>query len=246
MGLGVAISVYNKVDELATNVEIIRKHWTSHNDALISVCCNDPKSIARVKSLDVNSVVEGEPIPSVPKPNLRRRQFDCIKKSVMACDALYTIHWHADAFATRVEPILEIIDLMELNGVRVAFRGRGFNYRNAKTIYGDVDDHFLIIRRDSRDALDYDPEFNECNVESKLSKFFQDHFRVDECLHYSDMGENIVGTTAADSYYSDNLQHRAMNPFNVDPRRGFIHAQTKDIIREKLLEHGVPREFIKL
>ena len=33
-----------------------------------------------------------------------------------------------------------------------------------------------------------------------------------------------MGTTAADEFYSDNLCHRAMNPFNFDLERDFLHV----------------------
>ncbi len=246
MRLGVAISVYNKLDELATSVEIIRKHWASHNDAFISVCCNDPSSIDRVRLLAVDSVVEGEHIPSTPKPNLRRRQFDCIRKSVTACDADYIVHWHADAYATRVGPLLDLIDQMEESKAIVAFRGRGIDYRNPKTVFGDVDDHFIIWARQAVPLLDVDPtEFVQyCNVESFLSRILTPH--RNSTIHYSTMAENLVGVDQRDDFYPDGLLHRTMNPFNIDPVRGFVHAQTRDLIREKLLEYGVPRDLIKL
>lgn len=245
MKLGVAISVYNKVDELATNVGIIREFWPFDNDAFISVCCNDPASIDAVRALDVNSVTAGADIPSTPKPNLRRRQFDCIKKSIQACDADVIVHWHADAFATRVGPILEIVNLMGDEKV-FAFRGRGLDYYNPKTIFGDVDDHFLFVHRRGIGVFDVDPmeHLAFCNVESFLSLLIKPHREL--AFHYSDMKENLVGDVGPDEFYDDRVQHRAMNPFNVDPSRGFVHAQTRELIREKLLLQRVPQELIRV
>jgi len=246
--VGVAISVYNKVDEVETNVNIIRNHWTLGKDAFISVCCNDPNSIDRIKQLAVDSVVAGDHIPSTPKPNLRRRQFDCIKKSTAACQADYVIHWHADAFAIASQPIHEIMEIMKEDRFIAAFRGRGLDYRNAKTIYGDCDDHFLFLSRDALDdgLLDVDPEehVQHCNVESFLSLLLTS--QRERVWHYSTMSQNHVGTILDDSFYPDRIQHRAMNPYNIDHERGFIHAQTRELIREKLLLYGVPQELIKV
>lgn len=248
MKIGVAISVYNKVEEVATNVEIIRNHWLLGKDVFISVCCNDPTSIDRIKRLAVDSVALGDPIPSTPKPNLRRRQFDCIKKSTAACQADYVVHWHADAFAIAYQPIHEIMTIMEENDFVAAFRGRGLDYRNPKTVYGDCDDHFLFLSRTALDdgLLDVDPEqyVQQCNVESFLSLRLTEH--RERVWHYSTMSQNLVGTTLDDNFYPDRIQHRAMNPWNIDHERGFIHAQTRDLIREKLLGYGVPQELIKL
>src|SRR3990167_5823932 len=130
MKLGIALSVYNKIDELATNINIIRKHWKSQNDAFISVCCNDPNSIDIVRSLDVNFVIQGDDIPSIPKSSLRCRQFDCIKKSMEGCNANYIFHWHADAYALDPDELIKIIRYMEQNDVRASFRGKGLNWQD--------------------------------------------------------------------------------------------------------------------
>ena len=123
--IGVALSLYNKVNELKTNVSIIRKHWSSNNDAFISVCCNDPSSVATVEALDVTTTVIGDDIPTTTKAHRRFRIFDCIRKSISACEADFIIHFHSDAYAIRAEPIIELIEKMEELGAKVAFRGRG-------------------------------------------------------------------------------------------------------------------------
>ena len=54
MKIGVALSLYDKIDQLKTNVSIIRNHWNSHNDSFISVCCNNPELIKTIEDLEVN------------------------------------------------------------------------------------------------------------------------------------------------------------------------------------------------
>lgn len=250
--IGVAISVFNKVPEVKTNVNIIRAHWQSCNDTFISVCCNDPDSIEMIREIQgANAVILGDQIPSVPKPKLRLRQFDCIKKSMSANEADYVIHWHADAFALASDSVEKIVSEMWLRGVRVAFRGRGLDYYNKKTLYGDVDDHFFILDKKSINdgffdirASDY---LGECNVESLLSMRVKQFFNEKEIFHYDDMSSNLVGSNVSpDPFYHDNIQHRAMNPFNIDVDRKFIHCQTREVIREKLLEYNVKEDILEL
>ena len=80
--LGIALSVYNKTNDVMTNVDIIRSHWENSNDSFISVCCNDPSSVLKIKELNVDSVIEGENIQYLRKPDKRMRIFDCIEKSI--------------------------------------------------------------------------------------------------------------------------------------------------------------------
>ena len=53
--LGIAISVYDKLDCVKTNVNIIRNHWKTQTDAFISVCCNDEKTLGKISNtIDFN------------------------------------------------------------------------------------------------------------------------------------------------------------------------------------------------
>ena len=66
--VGIALSVYNKIDCLETNINIIRNHWPGDQKYFISVCCNDKESFDRVQSLDINAFTQGNfEIPSTPK-----------------------------------------------------------------------------------------------------------------------------------------------------------------------------------
>lgn len=249
--IGVAISVFNKVEEVSTNVNIIRKHWKCNNNAFISICCNDPLSIEKIRTLDVDAVALGDNIPSSPKPNLRRRQFDCIKKSFTNNKADYVVHWHADAFALDGHIIEEHYNKMQNNNFEVSFRGRGLDYRSDKNLYGDVDDHFLFLSNKAINSkiFNIDPNVyvQSCNVESFLSYMVKTTFDSSKIWHYDDMSQNLIGDDSkTDSFYSDNIQHRAMNPFNIDESRLYIHAQTKELIKDKLLRYGVSKDIIDL
>ena len=61
------------------------------------------------------------------------------------------------------------------------------------------------------------------NPETLLSKLIQDNFKKENVLHYSKMEDNEVGTNKEDGFYSDNIMHRAMTPYNFDNKRKFLH-----------------------
>ena len=256
--IGVALSLYNKVDELKTNVNIIRKHWSSYNEAFISVCCNDPASVATVEKLHVNAVIRGDDIPTTTKAHRRFRIFDCIRKSIGACEAEFIIHFHSDAYAIRVESILEIIEKMENTGASVAFRGRGLPFRSGKCIHGDVDDHFIIFKRqalldrdffnirvDQYTDLTHLKYLSVGNPESLMAFLIINAFSESEMLFYTDMRESIVDSSVPpDPFYVDGVMHRSANPFNLDETRGFFHIGDSSRLVEFLTKYGVPPELI--
>ena len=255
--LGAAISVYDKSNDVMTNVDIIRNHWEDNNDSFISVCCNDPGSISKIKELNVDSVVEGEDIQYLRKPDKRMRIFDCIEKSILACESEFIIHYHADAYALSSSSIFELIDKMEENNFHVAFRGRGTDYRTAKCIHGDVDDHFIIFRRSEIEKRDFfnigngrlgitrQQYFEVGNPESFLSYLIKSSFSEEEIYFYSNMEQNIVEIgEKEDSFYPDNVPHRNANPYNIDEKRKFLHIGDPTMTRDTLLQYGVPNEMI--
>ena len=174
----------------------------------------------------------------------------------MNCNATYIIHYHADAYALCSEKIELIINEMEKNNYHVAFRGRGLDYRNNKNICGDVDDHFCIFNREAllRSRM-FDVNYNDVlqflhvgNPETLLSKLIQDNFAREKILHYSKMENNEVGTKKEDDFYSDNLMHRAMTPYNFDNNRKFLHFGNveKNFIVNSLTNRGIDSKLICL
>lgn len=249
--LGIAISVHSKIDALATTVNVIRDAW-EEKDVYISVCCNSREHIDAVTALRVDCVMEGAyDIPTTPKPYLRSRQFDCIRSSVMGCfcEARYAMHIHADACALDSEHVMRVIERMESDGLKMAFRGRGLDTGNLKTPDGDVDDHFLFFDCNETEAR----EFFECdplpllthhNVENLLAKRMRAVFTPNEWWHYSDMGSNVVDKSAV-GVYPDGINHRNMNPFNYDPDRKLLHAATLDLARPFIEAAGLGSCIVK-
>jgi len=252
--IGLAISLYDKIKELETNINIVREYWTSHNDAFISVCCNDPQTIDDVKKLDVDNVVAGENILPLSKAHRRSRIFDCITKSISNCTSEFIVHFHSDAYALNPDAIEDIIAHMQAEKKHVAFRGRGLEFRSGKCIHGDADDHFVIFRREEvmRRNIFNDPGsrleyFGVGNPESYLAYLIQKYYSPEETYWYSNMGENIVSPDVpSDPYYHDHVMHRSANPFNIDEKRLFFHIGNNIFVHELLGKYGLSKDLIEI
>lgn len=243
--IGLAISLFNKVEELKTNVSIVRNYWQSHSDSYISVCCNDYKSLNELKNININKLIQGDNLSYQTKPQKRIRIFDCIKKSLLGAESEFVIHFHADAYALSVNSILNIIETMEKNNQHVAYRGKGLHFRSAKCIHGDVDDHFLIFRtsvikdRKLFENIDVNSYFQVSNPESLLAYIISNNFNINEIYFYDNLKYNIVdqNNLVKDTWYDDGINHRQMNPYNLDKQRGFYHIGDKLLTNKFLIEY---------
>ena len=57
----IAISVYDKFEEVAILTDIIRENW--EDDYIITLCCNHPDGPKNLKSLPIDAYVQGDNIP---------------------------------------------------------------------------------------------------------------------------------------------------------------------------------------
>ena len=57
----IAISVYDKFDEVKILVDIIRENW--EHKYFITLCCNHPEGENHLGALLIDSYVQGDPIP---------------------------------------------------------------------------------------------------------------------------------------------------------------------------------------
>ncbi|OGI12553.1 hypothetical protein A3K64_01450 [Candidatus Micrarchaeota archaeon RBG_16_36_9] len=153
--IGIAISLYDKFEELAILVDIIRNNWK--NKYIISVCSNYPDAKKRIKELniDIDKFTQGENIYFSPKDmrgvrkvvNLYCRVLDCLRKSCKGAEDLgadYVMHLHTDAWPLKEEGMLRIIDHMKKNNYKVATRGFGMTKYGHDCPLGHIDDMFFI------------------------------------------------------------------------------------------------------
>ena len=263
--LGIAISVYNKFDEVCTNINVIRNHWKA-KDIHISVCCNDPETFERYRDTDIDNLVIGvdyRPFEFIDKGWKRMRQHDTIKKSILGCvdHCEYVIQMHGDAFALDDSVVFEMIDHMAKNDIKLAYRGRPVT-NSPKTPYGHIDDHFMILDCDYVKQVGFFSNVmtdmmikQKCHVwcsEGILGYLAHTFLNDDQIWHYDDMRHNIVHEKyypaesghVIDSYFEDGIGHSVIPPFNFDPNRKFLHSDKWEYTERFFKETGVPVSLI--
>ena len=256
--IAVAISVYNKLEFVKTNLNIFKNVWT-HIDPFISVCCNHEDTFQELRKIEGISVVRGEDHPFDKKEDLRFRQYDCIKKSVAnaAKNSDYVIHWHADAFALDDYEIVKLVNYMEENNIYFAGRGFWKDSKSPKIPLGDIDDHFFILKSshviDTRMYTDDPPilknvrELASMGVASEgILAILVQSCTLDKNVHiYSDMSENQVPKSGRiDKRYEDNIAHRTLPPCNFDPIRKFLHCDDIEMLRDMFRKNSIDESLI--
>ena len=262
MRLGIAISVYDKAAEVATNVRLIRDSW-KHKDVFISVCCNDPKTHRKLSVLDIDSLVEGIDYPVNQKSDLRLRQYDCIKKSLISAakNSDYVFHWHSDAYCLDSDSLLNLIDEMNSKNCLIAARGVWKNYKafrgESKAPNGEVDDHFFCINSnhllssnmyDDDDQIFYIKAISQKYAsEGILATLMQKSTTEDKIFIYSDMRECEVSPDIVNDsrfFYDDNIPHRTLCPYNLDRGRKFLHSEDFLHTKRFFTELGISTSLI--
>ena len=112
--IGIAISLYDKFEELSLLIDIIRSNW--NGEYVISVCCNHPDGKKKIQNLDIDCYSQGEDInfsksltDFQKKINLNGRVLDSIKKSCLGAinhGADYVMHLHTDAWPLNEHSLL--------------------------------------------------------------------------------------------------------------------------------------------
>ena len=262
MKIGIAISVYDKGAEIATNVNVIRNHW-KHKDVFIAVCCNHPQTYEKLKKLNIDAVVMGEDYPVKGKSDLRLRQYDCIKKSLTeaAKNSDYVFHWHGDAYCLDSGSLLDLIDQMKNKNYLIAARGVWKDHKSfrgaSKTPDGDVDDHFFCIKSDhlisskmynDGNQVDHVRDMGKIvSSEGILATIMQQSTAEDRILIYSDMRECEVSPDIINDsrfFYDDNIPHMTLCPYNLDRDRKLLHSEDFAHTRRFFSELGVSEDLI--
>ncbi|MCD4801333.1 MAG: hypothetical protein K8R16_00175 [Anaerolineales bacterium] len=151
---GIAISVYDKFEEVGVLIDIIRKNWK--NDYYISLCSNYPNAKRYIEDFDVDCFTQGVEIkysPEMPwiqrgRTNLVCRVLDTIKKSctgAMVDSCEYVMHLHSDAWPLGENSFLKISQELKEKKKKIAVRGLGFLYYGQDVPLGHIDDMFFIF-----------------------------------------------------------------------------------------------------
>jgi hypothetical protein len=155
MKIGVAVSVYDKFEELrilldilnsfasVNQVVVIRNDKASNNDfikyKIIENC-------TKVLEIDTYKFLKTSPIKN---ESITARIWESQRQGLLELseDNDFVIHTHSDGWVLNEFKLLNIIDLISKSNKVMAFRGPGLSYRNSKgEILGKLDDHFYILK----------------------------------------------------------------------------------------------------
>ncbi|WP_254761521.1 hypothetical protein [Natrinema marinum] len=156
----IAVSLYDKFDDLAVLVDIIRHNW--EEDYYILVCSNHPDAHKKISAIEgeIDFFEQGAQIRyddlsavSRSRNNLSFRIYDSIRTSCRAAfakdDVDYVMHLHADAWPLSEEEFKSLIQDMEQNNYSVAFPSNTRAFMD-KYSPGSFEDNFLVF--DAADA----------------------------------------------------------------------------------------------
>ncbi len=153
MKKGIAISVYDKFEELAILVDIIRQNFS--DKYLIAVCCNHPQGESHISKLDIDGYVQGRDIffsPKLPwsqgRPLIVCRNTDTVQRSctkAIELGADVVMHIHCDAWPLNESKLNEHFALVSERGKKFAARGYGFGFYGRDVPIGRIDDHFFFF-----------------------------------------------------------------------------------------------------
>lgn len=253
--IGVAISLYDKFDDLAILAEILRENF--EENYFISVCCNHPdgKEEIEKRNIDIDVYTQGADIEYVPtddrkekKAHLHSRILDTFQKSckgTLEGDTEYILHLHADAWPLTEEGMHKVIDKMESNDKKVAARGKGFGLRSKNFWAGHVMDQFTFFDREFAEETEFF-EFEPLDmmpiagVHTALPILLIGRVGVSNVLLYDDMTEDL--------YYNKETFLRPTacpRPSIFVPEYDFLHVHQQgypDSYGEKIQAHYL-REF---
>lgn len=236
MKIGIAITLYDKFEELKLLVDIIRHNWKEKY--IITVCSNHPDAAKHMKDIDVDAWVQGEDIKYSPKLpyirasiNITCRILDGIKKSCTAANNLgvdYVMHLHTDAWALKEEEVVKLAEHMKRNKIRFAGRGMGLGKARPDCPLGHLDDMFFMydVRFiEERKFFDYNPlELlpDRLTIHGVLSLLIVGRIGLSNFYLY----ENHTSQVFWDGKHADPHFERG-KPMMFDPEKGFLHIHSQ-------------------
>ncbi len=151
---GIAVSLFDKFDELAVLSDILNKNFKGEYGLFI--CSNHPdaKNEIEKRNIEFDGYIQGEPIKFSSDMNSRDKRLslvcrstDTVQKScslaMTHCDSV--VHIHCDAWPLDENQLIEHFMLVENTEYSIAVRGLGWSYTEADRPLGGIDDHFFVF-----------------------------------------------------------------------------------------------------
>ena len=154
MRFAIAISLYDKFDELAVLHDIFRCNFK--HQFYLFVCSNHPNAKYEIKKRNLlfDGYVQGDDIEYnntlnkiEKRVSIVCRSTDTVKKSCnLAMNASdYVMHIHCDAWPLDEKKLIDHFYSIVNTQYDVAFRGLGFSINRDDAPLGHMDDHFFIF-----------------------------------------------------------------------------------------------------
>ena len=161
---GIAVSLYDKFDDLKILVDIIRHNW--EDKYYITVCSNHPDASEKIAPIEdqLDYFEQGSQIrydDSTQGPrggnNLSFRIYDSIRTACRpafsADDVDFVMHLHADAWPLSEQRFTEILQRMKTSDSAVAFPSATQSFVD-KYPPGSFEDNFLIFDAEEANSVD--------------------------------------------------------------------------------------------
>lgn len=234
--IGIAVSLYDKFDDLRGLVDILRHNWDE--EYYISVCSNHPDAKSRIESIDVDHFVQGAAIEYTPEMtgtrhdvNLNCRIMDSMQRScegAMKAGCDYVMHLHADAWPLDESKFLALVDQLEQSDKHAAVRGMGSSYRRPKFWLGSVMDQFFLFESDffdERGFFEFDPRdlLPHTSIHNMSMLLMLGNVGRSQYFYYDDK--------STDQWWDERGKtqpYAGVRPSTFIPKYGFVHVATED------------------
>jgi len=151
--IGIAISLYDKFDDVRLLVDIIRENW--EKEYYISICCNHPDAEAKLDGIDADSIEQGAQIAYSPEMdgqrghvNLMCRVHDTFRRAcqnAVEAECEYVVHNHADAWMLSENRFQSLVTELRQKNRKAAVRGWDPTYRRPGFWMGHPMDQYIVF-----------------------------------------------------------------------------------------------------
>ena len=246
--IGIAISLYDKFEELAILHDIFRFNF--QNRYYLYVCSNHPDALNKINkmNLEFDGFIQGEDIYFSPALNYEQKRLslvcrsnDTVQRSCKLaidnnCD--YVMHIHCDAWPLNENKLLNMFYQLENSNYSILVRGLGWSYFGSDRPVGGIDDHFFFFKvKDikEKNIFDYDvlqmwPHM--LSIHGILGMQILVKLGLDKCLYYSDLSNTLCWDGE-----KKKLPFLPVKPSSLDSDKCFLHVHREafpDELAQKL------------
>ncbi len=235
--LAVAISVYDKFQDVKLLTDLFRRNWPGNYH--IVVCASHPNPAPHLADCDIDEllVIDDLPLPSgweppdprvAPRARLWVRVLDSFRKACGRCaesQAPVTLNLQADACPLSWPKLKGLIDKMKRGGKRFAARGEGFGFYSFNEPLGGFDDMFCIIDNAYARSVglwDFTPfDFmpHKISIHGVIAILGLTRIGVRRFYHYADHTQAVYWDGKPVVLHPLNSVH----PMHFDPQFDFLH-----------------------